>query len=157
MSDPSTSEYRHVASHFATGVAVVSAEGPTGPVGFTCQSFSSLSLDPMLLSFAATSGGRSWSTVRDAQRVGVSILSATQAEVARRFSLSGVERFAVTPWHPAPEGSPLVDGAIAYFEGRLIGVTTHGDHDVAVVSVEWVSAPGGDPLIYFRRDFTRLV
>ena len=157
MSGPTTSDFRDVASHFATGVAIVGAATPHGPRGFTCQSFGSLSLDPLLVTFAASHGGETWRRVRDAERVAVSVLGADQTEVARRFSTSGAERFSVTAWHAAPGGSPLVDGAIAYFEGRFSAVTSHGDHDVAVLEVDWIEAPGGEPLIYFRRTFTRLV
>ncbi|HEV2427211.1 MAG TPA: flavin reductase family protein, partial [Acidimicrobiales bacterium] len=97
--------YRRVVGHFATGVAVVTAATGEGPAGFTCQSFGSLSLEPVLITFSAASGGRSWPRVRDVGVVGVSILAEGQEPLARAFATSGADKFAGAPWTPGPAGS----------------------------------------------------
>lgn len=142
--------YRQVVGHFATGVAVVTAATRQGPAGFTCQSFGSLSLEPVLVTFSAALGGRSWPRVRDVGVVGVSILAEGQEALARLFATSGADKFSAAPWAPAPGGSPLLEGALAHLEARVLGVTTHGDHDQVVAAVEYAVAHPGRPLLYYR-------
>jgi 3-hydroxy-9,10-secoandrosta-1,3,5(10)-triene-9,17-dione monooxygenase reductase component len=148
--------YKEVVGHFATGVAVVTAVTPDGPAGFTCQTFGSLSLEPMLITFSAHSAGRSWPRVRDVGCIGVSILAHDQDQVARVFATSGVDKFADVAWSPGPAGSPLVDGALAHLEGQILGVTTHGDHDQVVATVDFAVAHAGRPLLYYRGGFAFL-
>lgn len=148
--------FKEVLGHYASGLVVVSAQTPEGPAGFTCQTFGSLSLDPPLVTFAAASDGNSWGLLRRSGQVGISVLAVDQEPLARRFATSGVDKFEGTPWETGPEGSPLLDGALAHIEGRVSGITTHGDHDVAVVEVTYVHARSGHPLIYFRGGFGEL-
>jgi 3-hydroxy-9,10-secoandrosta-1,3,5(10)-triene-9,17-dione monooxygenase reductase component len=147
------SHYKEVVGHYVTGVVVISALTNEGPVGFTCQTFSSLSLDPILISFAAKSAGNSWLKIRGADAVGLNMLGADQVEVARIFATSGIDKFVDVAWSKAPHGSPLLAGAIAHLEGQILSVTTHGDHDFAVVAIDFVQADAGSPLLYYRGDF----
>jgi flavin reductase (DIM6/NTAB) family NADH-FMN oxidoreductase RutF len=156
VSSLDVAHFKEVLGHYATGLVVVTAATADGPAGFTCQTFGSLSLQPTLVTFAANSAGHSWGLVRQGQLVGISILSADQEPLARRFATTGVDKFDGTAWEKAPDGSPLLDGALAHIEGRISGVTTHGDHDVAVVEVTYVHARSGHPLIYFRGGFSEL-
>jgi 3-hydroxy-9,10-secoandrosta-1,3,5(10)-triene-9,17-dione monooxygenase reductase component len=145
--------YKEVVGHYVTGVVVISATTDEGPVGFACQNFGSLSLDPILVSFAVTSQSRSWSKVRTAKAVGVNILSSEQEALARVFGTSGVDKFNGVGWSAGPEGTPFLDGALAHLEGAIVSVATHGDHDFVVVAVEHVSAHSGAPLVYYRGGF----
>lgn len=156
MSSPQLLRYKEIVGHFATGVAVVTAATTEGPVGFTCQTFGSLSLTPMLITFSAHTAGHSWPRVRDVARIGVSVLSADQEGLARVFATSGADKFADTEWSPGPGGAPLLDGALAHFEGQILGVTTHGDHDQVVATVDFAEAHPGQPLLYYRGGFTAL-
>ncbi|HEY5120186.1 MAG TPA: flavin reductase family protein [Acidimicrobiales bacterium] len=156
MSSLDIAHFKEVLGHYATGLVVVTAATADGPAGFTCQTFGSLSLQPPLVTFAAGSSGHSWGLVRQSELVGISILSADQEPLARRFATTGLDKFDGTAWEKGPDGSPLLDGALAHIEGRISGVTTHGDHDVAVVEVTYVHARSGHPLIYFRGGFSEL-
>ena len=156
MSSLDVAHFKEVLGHYATGLVVVTAATADGPAGFTCQTFGSLSLQPPLVTFAASSAGHSWGLVRQGELVGISILSADQEPLARRFATTGLDKFDGTAWEKGPDGSPLLDGALAHIEGRISGVTTHGDHDVAVVEVTYVHARSGHPLIYFRGGFSEL-
>ena len=60
---------------FASGVVVVTAYGPDGPIGFTCQSFSSLSLDPPLVNFSPARTSSSWPRIREVGRFCVNVLA----------------------------------------------------------------------------------
>jgi len=156
VSSPEVLGYKDVVGHFATGVAVVTAATPDGPTGFTCQTFGSLSLAPMLITFSAYSAGHSWPRARDVGVIAVSVLSSDQEALARVFATSGVDKFSDITWSPGPGGSPLLDGALAHFEGRILGVSTHGDHDQVVATVDFAEAHPGRPLLYYRGGFTAL-
>ena len=145
--------YKEVIGHYVTGIVVVSARTSEGPVGFTCQSFGSLSLDPILVSFSANANGHSWSKVRDVKTVGINILSSLQEPVARVFATTGIDKFEGIGWEPGPNGTPLLEGAVAHLEGEILSCSTHGDHDIAVVQINYVASQPGDPLIYYRGGF----
>lgn len=145
--------FKQVVGHFATGVVVVASSTPEGPVGFTCQTFGSLSLEPMLVSFAASNTGRSWPLVHQTDFVGVSVLAEDQEAVARVFATSGADKFGGVEWTSGPHGSPLLEGALAHLEGQILTVTTHGDHDIVTVSVDFAGAHAGKPLLYYRGGF----
>jgi flavin reductase (DIM6/NTAB) family NADH-FMN oxidoreductase RutF len=81
------------------------------------------------------------------------MLAADQAGLARVFATSGIDKFADAPWTEAPHGSPLLGGALAHLEGQILSVTTHGDHDFAVVTIDFVQADAGSPLLYYRGDY----
>src|SRR3712207_6062742 len=78
--------FRAVMGHFATGVAVVTATGPEGPVGMTANAVCSLSLDPVLLLVCFANGARTLRVVRETEVFGVNVLAAGQEAIARRFA-----------------------------------------------------------------------
>jgi flavin reductase (DIM6/NTAB) family NADH-FMN oxidoreductase RutF len=150
---PDAASFRDTLGHYVTGVVVVSALTTQGPVGFTCQTFGALSLEPLLVSFAAGVDGRSWPLVRDVGVIGVSVLGVEQEPVARAMGRSGVDKFEDVAWSPGPQGSPLITGSVAHVEGLLDSWRTEGDHDIAVVRVHYVIAHGGPPLVFYRGRF----
>ena len=153
MSTLEIEHFKEVVGHFATGVVVVTAFSDEGPAGFTCQTFGSLSLDPILISFAAANVGNSWGRFRGEGTVGVNVLSAQQETVARVFATSGVDKFSGIGWSSGPSGSPLLHDALAHLEGEIVSTVTHGDHDLVVVQVRYAATHEGRPLIYYRGGF----
>jgi flavin reductase (DIM6/NTAB) family NADH-FMN oxidoreductase RutF len=149
-------ELKEMASRYPTGVVVITARGPHGPAGFTAQTFVSLSLEPPLVSFAVASEGKSWATMRDATHFGVNVLRADQAELAVQFATSGIDKYDGVSWRPGPDGSPLLEGALAWLEGERVAESRYGDHDVVVLSAAHVEYGEGEPLIYHRRGFRSL-
>src|SRR3712207_9239244 len=104
--DPRT--MRDVLGHFASGVTVVTAQGDDGPVGFTCQSFSSLSLDPPLVVIAPARTSRTWPRLRALGRFCVNVLAEDQSDLSARFARSSADRFAGVPWRPSRERKSVV-------------------------------------------------
>ncbi len=153
MSSIDVAHFKEVLGHFVTGVAVVTAGTPEGPVGFTCQTFGALSLEPTLISFSAVTASNSWPRARDVGVVAVNILSSEQEAIARVFGKPGSDKFAGIGWSPGPGGAPLIEGALAHLEGRIEFVTSQGDHDIVVVSVEYVLSHHGAPLVFYRGGF----
>ena len=93
---------RAVLGHFASGVVVVTAAGPDGPLGFTCQSFSSLSLDPPLISFSPSRSSTTWPRIRSVGRFCVNVLADDHSGHSDRFARSGTDKYAGVRWRPGP-------------------------------------------------------
>src|SRR5687768_852131 len=79
---------RAVLGHFASGVVVITASGPDGPLGFTCQSFSSLSLEPPLVSFCPAGTSTTWPRIRAVGRFCVNVLAADHSDLSTAFARS---------------------------------------------------------------------
>ncbi|OYV64386.1 MAG: hypothetical protein B7X07_06560 [Actinobacteria bacterium 21-64-8] len=156
MSALDVAHFKEVLGRYATGVVVVTAMTREGPAGFTCQTFGSLSLEPMLISFAAKTLSNSWPKIREVGVVGVNVLRDDQEALARIFATSGVDKFENVAWTPGANGAPILAGALATLEGRVEVVATYGDHDVVVVAVDEARTSSGEPLVYYRGGFNVL-
>jgi flavin reductase (DIM6/NTAB) family NADH-FMN oxidoreductase RutF len=104
---------------FPTGVTVVAAYGPTGPVGLAVNAFSSVSLDPPTVMFCVARTAKTYASLLAVDRVCINILSEDQADVVRTFAVSGGDKFASIRWHRGETGAPVLDGSAAYFEAIL--------------------------------------
>ncbi|MDJ1134081.1 flavin reductase family protein [Streptomyces iconiensis] len=148
--------FRRVLGDFASGVTVVTApaaEGETGPAGFACQSFASLSLEPPLVSFMVARTSTTWPRIARAGVFCVNVLSAAQNELCRAFAVSGADKFAGVTHAPAPvTGSPLLEGVSAWIDCEIHAVHTGGDHLIVVGRVRALDAQegDGDPLLFHR-------
>lgn len=150
-------EFRHVLGHFASGVTVITTpdEDGGGPAGFACQSFSSLSLDPPLVTFLVARTSTTWPRIGRAGVFCVNILAAGQGELCRAFAVSGADKFAGVEWDPAPvTGSPLLRGSLAWIDCGIHAVHTGGDHLIVVGRVNDLAAdPDAEPLLFYRGGF----
>jgi flavin reductase (DIM6/NTAB) family NADH-FMN oxidoreductase RutF len=142
---------REVLGHFATGVVVVTAAGPDGPLGFTCQSFASLSLDPPLVSLAAARTSSTWPRIREVGTFCVNVLADDHEQYSGRFARSGTDKFAGVRWRPAPGGAPVLDGVAAWVVATLEHEYDGGDHTIVVGRVRALGAdPSRAPLLFHR-------
>src|ERR1035438_8862664 len=91
-------ELRRVFGTFPTGVTSVAAFAVGIPLGLAASSFTSVSLDPPIVSVCIKHGSRTWPRLRAASRLGISVLGAHQEEASRRLAAPGDDRFANLPW-----------------------------------------------------------
>jgi 3-hydroxy-9,10-secoandrosta-1,3,5(10)-triene-9,17-dione monooxygenase reductase component len=145
--------FREVLGHFATGVTIVTAMEAGGPVGFTCQTFTSLSLDPPLVALAPGKSSTSWPRIAAAGTFCVNILADDQEALGRDFAVSGGDKFVGVGWRPAANGAPLLNGALAWVECELELVHDAGDHELVVGKVLGMGVNRGRPLVYYRGGF----
>lgn len=164
MVDPLTeafdeATFREVLARFASGVVVVTGSTPDGPAGLTCQSFSSLSLDPPLVLLSTARTSTTWPRIAATGRFAVNVLSADQEAVSTRFAERGGDKFRGLPWHGGALGNPLLDGAIAHVECDIDAVHDGGDHRIVVGRVRALEAAGlgtHSPLVYYRSRYHAL-
>jgi flavin reductase (DIM6/NTAB) family NADH-FMN oxidoreductase RutF len=145
-------KFRTVMGHFSTGVTVVASRKPNGaPVGLTVNAFASVSLEPptVLVSLHRDADGHD--PLIEAGHFGVSILNAQQHEWAYRFSEDDPDhRFRELDFEEGALGSPLIKGALAWLECRVLEVFPGGDHDIVLGEVVDCGGRDGDPLLFFR-------
>ena len=149
--------FKGVMARFATGVTIVASLEGGEPVGFTCQSFVSLSIDPPYVSLAPSKASTSWPRIARAGAFCVNILAEGQEELGRRFAASGTDKFSGVPWVPATQtGSPRLQGSLAWVDCHLELVHDAGDHEIVIGRVVDLGTADGRPLVFYDRGFTRL-
>lgn len=152
-----TSQFKEAMGRFATGVTIVTALEEGEPVGFTCQSFVSLSLEPPLVALAPAKSSTSWPRIARAGSFCVNVLSAEQEDVCRGFAVSGGDKFAGVTWHPAPGGgAPVIEGSLAWVDCRLELVHDAGDHELVIGRVLDLGLGTGLPLLFYNSTFAGL-
>jgi flavin reductase (DIM6/NTAB) family NADH-FMN oxidoreductase RutF len=131
-----TKDLRRAFGAFATGVTVVTMQrAGQEPMGFTANSFTSVSLDPPLLLVCLAHGMRSYPAFAAAGNFAVNILADDQQELSGRFASRGADKFANTGWRPGRTGSPLLDGVVAWFDCRVHELHDAGDHSILIGEV----------------------
>jgi flavin reductase (DIM6/NTAB) family NADH-FMN oxidoreductase RutF len=150
------SRYRSVIGHFATGVCVVTVEGPNGPVGMTANAVCSVSLEPLLLLVCFDRGARTLPIVRESRRFGVNVLSADQRALASLFASKAPEdeKFSGIT-HRLHDGVPVLEGTLAWVGCDLTELVDAGDHVIALGAVRQAEAPDveREPLLWYRGDY----
>ena len=152
--DPTT--MRSVLGHFPSGVTIVTGAVDGGPAGFTCQSFSSLSLDPPLVLILPGRSSSSWPKIEATGQFCVNVLAQDQQELSTTFAKSGTDKFAGVDWRPSPLGSPILTGATAWIDCTLYACHDGGDHLIVVGAVHDLAAePETAPLVFHRGGYAR--
>jgi 3-hydroxy-9,10-secoandrosta-1,3,5(10)-triene-9,17-dione monooxygenase reductase component len=147
---------RDVMGRFATGVTIVAAFEDGEPVGFTCQSFVSLSLEPPLVAICPSKSSTSWPRMIASGRFSVNVLGDDQGSECMAFATSGGDKFANVCWHTGPSGTPIIEGVVASVECELDLVHSAGDHELVVGRVLSLNASDKTPLIFYRARLTKL-
>ncbi|WP_370614852.1 flavin reductase [Mumia qirimensis] len=132
-----TATFRDVLSQWPSGVTVVTTVVDGRRHGMTASSFSSVSLDPPLISICLDRKLFSHGLIESSGFFGVSVLAKDQAEVARRFAgqTGESDRFAGETWSTAETGAPLLDSSLGWLDCRVVHAHPGGDHTIFVGEV----------------------
>jgi flavin reductase (DIM6/NTAB) family NADH-FMN oxidoreductase RutF len=153
--------FREAAGRFATGVTVVTTRAGETDHAMTANSFTSVSLDPLLLLVSVDKAARFHRAVLDAGIFGVSVLSGAQVEISRWFARRGRPldaRSAGFGHRSGTTGVVLFDGALATFECRVSATQDAGDHTIVIGEVVALDIEPGDakPLVFYRGRYRTL-
>jgi 3-hydroxy-9,10-secoandrosta-1,3,5(10)-triene-9,17-dione monooxygenase reductase component len=148
--------FKEALGHFATGVTVVTAMEEGQPVGFTCQSFTALSLDPPMIAIAPAKSSTSWPRMVKAGAFCVNILSEDQEPLCRSFAASGGDKFRGVSWKTGLLGAPILDGCLTVVECALDSVYEAGDHELVTGHVRSLTIGKGSPLLFYRSRLTKI-
>jgi flavin reductase (DIM6/NTAB) family NADH-FMN oxidoreductase RutF len=148
---------RRVFAAFPSGVTAIAAVVDGAPIAIVASSFTSVSLNPPLVSVCIAHSSATWPVLRTATRFGVSVLAADQEQACRQMSSRDRDRFADLEWRATPEGAVLLDGASAWLECSIQAQHRAGDHDIVVLLVHDLDADHGvKPLVFHASQFRRL-
>lgn len=143
---------------FATGVTVITTLDPDGvPLGFTANSFTSVSLDPPLVLFCVKRESANVEALRKRRAFAVNVLHIGQQAISTRFASKMVDRFAETEWEVWDHRVPIILDAMANFECSIREIIDGGDHVIVIGLVKRVhfDAPR-DPLLFFQGKYRRI-
>ena len=147
-------DLRRAFGQYATGVTVVTTRDEYGRLwGMTANSFTSVSLNPPLVLWAAGKSSPSVDAFRAADKFAVNVLASDQHHLSRQFATSGTEKFegvvlADVGGDPSGVQPPVLDGVVAHFVCRKTETVDAGDHVVFFGEVESYGAEGGEPLVF---------
>jgi 3-hydroxy-9,10-secoandrosta-1,3,5(10)-triene-9,17-dione monooxygenase reductase component len=151
LPDVDAAGFRQALGHFCTGVTVITGAESGRPAGFACQAFAALSLTPPLVLFCPGRSSGTWPVIARAGYFCVNVLAAGQQELARRFGVTGADKFGGVSWSPSPSGAPVLAGALTWVECEVAAVHPAGDHYVVTGRVTGLGpCLPGRPLLFYR-------
>ena len=161
LTSASPALFRRVMGNFPTGITVLTVERNPGQVhGMTANSFTSVSLDPLLVLVCIDQNARLLSYLKEQRRFGINILKGTQQALSEHFARPQLD--------PAEEsrlgirfrwtetGIPLLEEGLAHLGCNVVAEHVSGDHTVFVAEVESLELHEGEPLLYFRGKYRAL-
>lgn len=144
-------ELRDAFGSFMTGVTVVTTCKDDGtPLGFTANSFASVSLDPALLLVSIAKTSSNYDNFANASHFAINILAEEQKDVSNTFARPSDDRFAHLAWTKSACQNPLIDQVSAWFDCTTYQIVDAGDHAVLIGRVENFSSTGFAGLGYYR-------
>ncbi len=132
---------------FTTGVTIVTVDTPTGPLGMTANSFTSVSLSPPMILWCPATASLRHNAFAQAKRFALHILSSEQEHLAREFAKAGAA-FHHCDWDQDATGLPLINDCSARLVCRTETRIGAGDHTIIVAHVEQ-AASSGKPALAF--------
>lgn len=151
-----TQAYRRALGAFATGVCVVTADSPQGPLGLTVNSFASVSLEPRLVLWCLDERSERWPVFAAAERFAIHVLPAADRRLAARFA-RGVALLEPGEFERPPDGPPCLPEALARFECAAHDRIPMGDHMIIIGRVQAFSAAEqGVALTFWRGRYGQL-
>lgn len=150
--------FRKVLGNFCTGVTVIASCDGDVPVGFACQSFAALSLEPPLVLFCPAKTSRTWPIIERSGHFCVNVLADGQRAVSSVFGRGGPDKFAEMRWQAAPSGAPILDGVLTWIDCSVETVHDAGDHYIVIGRVHTLGDPGETgPLLFYRGAYGNLI
>ncbi|MHC6226188.1 flavin reductase family protein [Pseudomonas sp. X10] len=163
MSLPSTAieplSFREALGHYASGITVITSLIDGEPIGFTCQSFYSVSMSPPLVSFSVMANSASYPGIRQAGRFTVNILSGEQVGISNQFARKGTDKWHGVEWQASPLGNPVIAGSLYWLDCEIHAEHAAGDHLIVIGEVKALNlqeAAATQPLLYFKGQYCNL-
>ena len=161
MEDEERRRLRGLMARFATGVTVVAARHGPFMAGMTANAIATISIDPPILMVSIARKAETHGAIIGSHSFSVSVLADDQQALAECFAqpttATKLKRFCDAAWHEAETGSPILEGALAYFDCRIIERHPGGDHTIFLGEI--VAAgfrEDAEPLLWYASAYHRL-
>ena len=144
--------YKEVMGNYPTGVTVVTAfDRHKRPVGLTVNSFTSVSIEPLLILWSIDKRARSYDDFMKVDKFSVNLLGADQADLCTLFSSKVDDRFSQCDWKKSNLNLPILPSALAILQCRTFKRVEAGDHMIIIGEVLDIQNKGTEPLLYHKR------
>jgi 3-hydroxy-9,10-secoandrosta-1,3,5(10)-triene-9,17-dione monooxygenase reductase component len=151
--------FRDTLGHYASGITIISGIDEEGPVGFTCQSFYSVSTEPPLVSFSVMTNSTTYPRVRETGKFVVNVLAHDQHTVSNQFARKGTDKWAGIDWTPTASGNPVIADTLMWLDCDIWAEHEAGDHVIVIGRVNAMSDASwhkDEPLLYFKGQYRHL-
>ncbi|WP_240232705.1 flavin reductase family protein [Devosia lacusdianchii] len=148
---------RKAFSMFPTGVVAVCGLEASEPVGMAVNSFSSVSLDPPLVSICVARNSGTWPRLSGLPHVGLSVLGAGQALLSRQLASKSANRFEGASWQASDGGAVFIEGATLWLDCAVRDHLAGGDHEIVLLEVLTSRLfPDTAPLVFHQSQYLGL-
>ncbi len=151
--------FRDTLGHYASGITIISGIDEEGPIGFTCQSFYSVSTEPPLVSFSVMTNSTTYPGVRDTGSFVVNVLAHDPHTVSNQFARKGTDKWAGIDWTPTASGNPVIADTLMWLDCDIWAEHEAGDHYIVIGRVNEMSPASWhkeEPLLYFKGQYRHL-
>lgn len=154
-------EFRKAMGQFATGVTIVTVDLDGEVHGMTANAFASVSLDPLLVLVCVDHSARTHAHLHAKKRFGINVLCENQRSISEyyarpEYAHDRAEALAGARFERTQHGTPVLHGALAYLECKLVSTQEAGDHTIFIAEVEDVVVREGKPLLFFRGTYRHI-
>ncbi len=150
--------FRRALGNFATGVTIITAQGPDGTnVGVTASSFNSLSIDPPLILWSSIKEARSCAIFEASTHFAVNILAADQMDMSNHFARQQEDKFANIEWEEGIGGAPIFPNCAGRFQCETYNKVDGGDHWIFIGKVVAFDDFGRAPLCFHQGSYSMLI
>jgi flavin reductase (DIM6/NTAB) family NADH-FMN oxidoreductase RutF len=155
--DLDPSRLREAFGVFPSGVIAVAARVDDALVGLAASSFTSVSLEPALVSFSVANTSKTWPTLRQASHLGLTVLADHHDDVCRQLAGPVEHRFDGLDVSSTEQGATTIDDGLARFDCTIYREVEAGDHTLVLLQLHAVDQSDTSlPLVFHRRAFGRL-
>ena len=151
--------FRDTLGHYASGITIIGGLNDGEPVGFTCQSFYSVSAEPPLVSFSVMLNSTTYPRIRETGKFSVNVLAHEQHGISNQFARKGTDKWAGIEWTPTANGNPVIADTLMWLDCEIWAEHEAGDHSIVIGRVlgmspaEWHKH---EPLLYFKGQYRHL-
>lgn len=142
---------------FPSGVTAICGLLDGQPIGMAASSFTSVSLEPALVSVCVARTSSTWPKLRSLPILGVSVLAEDHGEAARALAAKSGDRFASVHWEATDSGAALVHGSTLWLECTIESEVPAGDHDIVLLRIQSLETyPDVAPMVFHGSKFRQL-
>ena len=159
MTSSSERNYRDTLGIYPTGVTVITTlDSNNVPVGFTANSFSSVSLDPKLVLWNLATSSDLIPIFQAAKGYAIHFLCLEQVDISNTFASPVEDRFDNLDWSLSTQGLPIINGCAAYLECESRQCHAGGDHSIFIGEVtNYACDTSKKPLAYHLGNYAQCI
>ncbi|MCQ6279535.1 flavin reductase family protein [Bacillus sp. EB600] len=145
--------FKEIMGEYPTGVTIVTTMDEQGsPAGLTVNSFSSVSIDPLMVLWCIDKKVSSFDKFMNTKKFAIHTLSSDQKDACWAFAGKEADRFSKVDWRISEHGLPIITDSLGVFECKTIQQIEAGDHVILLGEVIDLTKQDKDPLLYFNRN-----